>query len=371
MKFKTNQNTFNRALSVVSRIAGGIHSTLPILSNVMIKVEGSKAELITTNLDMAVQTQISVKDAEDGVITAPAKLLAEFISNLPSDTEIEFSVEFDRVKIAAGSYESIINGINADDFPAMPDIDEKKAQQYSLGAEEFKNGVSQVIIACSTDYTRPALTGVYFNTFEGDLYVAGTDGYRLAELKLVEGIEGEVTAIVPSASLREVLNAVDAKNDVEILFDDSQIRFRLGDTEITSKLIEGSYPNYRALLPKELELDIELEKSEMLRVTKIAALFARQSSGTVTCKTDSKKGEIIVSAVANEMGTNDSVIKAKVDKDTKVNLNSRYLLDALNALSETKIRLGFSKVNSMEPIMLKNGKSDDYRHIVMPMANDI
>lgn len=370
MKFKTKQATLNKALNIVSRIAGGAHSTLPILSNVLIRVSQKKVEFITTNLDMAVQTYIPIKDGEEGSITAPAKLLAEFINNLPSESEVEVVTEGAKVKISAGSYESVINGVEAGDFPEMPDIDEKSALRFELSGDEFKTGVGQIIVACSNDFARPALTGVFFNTFEEALYIAATDGYRLAELRFAEKVEDKVEVIVPSSSLREVLNVLGDSESIEILFDESQVRFRLNDTEITSKLIEGTFPNYRALLPQNIDLDIELDKAEMLRITKIAALFARQSSGTIVCRANAEKGEFSVAAVANEMGENDSTLSTKVEKDAKVNLNSRYLLDALNALTEKKICFGFSKVNSLEPILLKNAKSDEYRHIIMPMAGD-
>ena len=370
MEFKIKQATFHRALSSVSRIAGGAHSTLPILSNVLLEVKDNQLQLITTNLDMAVQAKTPVKDGKDGRVTVPAKLLAEFISNLPAELEVSFIADGNKVSVQAGTYESVINGASADEFPEMPDINEKAALKFEIPADDFKSGINQVIIACSTDYTRPALTGVFFNTYESALYIASTDGYRLAEQRLAEDAKSEVEVIVPSSSLREVLNAMDESEPVEILFDESQVRFRTGDTEITSKLIEGSFPNYRVLIPQEVELNVELDKAEMLRITKIAALFARQSSGTVVCRTDSEQNTFSVGAVANEMGENDSKIEVKVEKDAKVNLNSRYLLDALNAVTDKKLNFGFSKVNSLEPILITNAGNNQYRHIIMPMSGE-
>ena len=119
-----------------------------------------------------------------------------------------------------------------------------------------------------------------------------------------------------------------------------------------------------------MELKVELDKTEMLRITKIAALFARQSSGTVVCRTDGEQNTFSVGAVANEMGENDSKIEVKVEKDAKVNLNSRYLLDALNAVTDKKLNFGFSKVNSLEPILITNAGNNQYRHIIMPMSGE-
>lgn len=366
MKIKVTQEKLSKALNNISRIAVG-KVTLPILNNVLIRVNNKKVSLITTNLDMAIVDFLPVSSSEDGVVTVPAKLLAEFVSNLPKGETIEISSKDTKVTITAGKYSSVINGTLADDFPELPEINEKNAIIYKMGIDEFKTSVNQVSIASSNDLSRPALTGVYFNTNKNTLAIAATDGYRLTEKKLIEKVESEVAAIVPSSSLQEVLRSInDEMEEIEISFNDDLVRFRLGEIEIISKLIDASFPDYQRLIPKDNNISVTLNREELSRVTKLAALFARSVGGSIICETTTPD-TFSVKSIANEFGENDSKLEAKVDKAGKVNLNSRFLLDALNALEETEINFSFS--DHVAPILLTNKKSDKYTHIIMPLSS--
>ncbi len=364
MKITVTQEKLNKALNNVSRIAIS-KSTLPILSNVLIRVDNKKVSLITTNLDMAVKDFLPVSKSEDGVITIPAKLLSEFISNLPKGENIEITTKDTKVTIKSGKYSSTINGVPADEFPELPEIDEKTAVIYKIGVDEFKTNLGQVIVASSNDLTRPALTGVFFNTNNNSLRVAATDGYRLAEKELIKKVESEVKAIVPASSLQEVLHSInDDVEEVEITFNDDLVRFRLGEVEIISKLIDASFPDYQKLIPKNNDIEVVLDRDELIRVTKLAALFARSVGGSIICEA-LPPDTFSVKSIANEFGENDSKIETLIEKPGRVNLNSRFLLDALNSLEESEIILKFS--DRVAPIVLTNKKNKNYTHIVMPL----
>lgn len=366
MKIKVTQEKLSKALNNVSRIAIG-KVTLPILNNVLIRVDNKKVSLVTTNLDMAIMDFLPVSSSEDGVVTVPAKLLAEFVSNLPKGETIEINSKDTKVEIKAGKYSSIINGVVADDFPELPEIDEKKAVIYKIGVDEFKNSIGQVIIASSNDLTRPALTGVYFNTYSNKLAIAATDGYRLAEKIIIDQVESEVKAIVPASSLQEVLRSIgEDTEEIEISFNDDLVRFRLGEVEIISKLINASYPDYQKLIPKDNDIKVTLDREELIRVTKLAALFARSVGGSIICETKSPD-KFSVKSIANEFGENDSEIETNVDKDGRVNFNSRFLIDALNALESKDIEFEFS--SRVTPTVLRNKKGKKYTHIVMPLSS--
>ena len=364
MKITVTQEKLSKALNNVSRIAIG-KATLPILNNVLIRVDNKKVSLTTTNLDMAIVDYLPVSKSEDGVVTVPAKLLAEFVSNLPKGESIEISSKDTKVTIKAGKYSSVVNGTIADDFPELPEINEKKAVVYKIGIDEFKTSINQVTIASSNDLTRPALTGVYFNTYNHILAIAATDGYRLAEKKIIDKVESEVSAIVPASSLQEVLRSInDEMEEVEISFNDDLVRFRMGEVEIISKLIDASFPDYQRLIPKDSDIEATLDREELIRVTKLAALFARSVGGSIICETITPD-TFSVKSIANEYGENDSKLETTVEKAGKVNLNSRFLLDALNALEEPSITFKFS--DRVTPILLTNKKSNKYTHIIMPL----
>ena len=370
MEIEVEQSKLAKALNVVSRVAAGARATLPILNNVLIRVDGKVVTLTTTNLDMAVVDYLPTSSCKDGVVTVPARLLAEFVSNLPKGTTVKLKSQGDKVTVAAGSYSSVMYGVPADDFPELPGIDEKEAVIYRVGVDEFKAGISEVILAASNDTTRPALTGVYFNTFEEALYVAATDGYRLAEKKFIDGVKSEVAAIVPAVSLQEVLRSItEDVDEIEVLFDETQVRFRLGETEITSKLIDSSYPDYRQLIPKDAAITLELERGELSRVVKLAALFSRNTGGSIVCETRKEKGTFSVHAVANELGENDSEMEVEgATEDAKVVLNARYVTDALNVLSAEKVEFNFTE-GGTAPIVMRNVKSSDYTHLIMPLKS--
>ncbi len=368
MEIKILQEKLAKGLNSVSRVAAGARATLPILNNVLIRVDDNKVSLTTTNLDMAVVSFLPATSSKNGVVTVPARLMAEFVSNLPRGEVVEIVADEAKVEIKAGKCQSTINGALADDFPELPELEEDKTVTFKVKAEDFKAGLSQVMMAASSDTTRPALTGVYFNTFEGDLYVAATDGYRLAERKLQQKVEAEVAAIVPAGSLQEVIRSLgDDTEEVEILFDETQVKFRLDGIEVTSKLIDGSFPDYRQLIPKETEILVELNKSELVRVTKLAALFAKEVGGSVVCSTSVENGCFAIASVANELGNNSSELPTEVTVDGKVTLNSRFLLDAINALTEEKVCMGFS--NKLDPVVLRGENNDNYIHIVMPLKS--
>ena len=364
MEIEVAQEKLSKALNNVSRIAVG-KVTLPVLNNVLIRVDKGKVSLITTNLDMAIVDFLPVASSKDGVTTVPAKLLAEFVSNLPKGEKIKISAKDTKVTISAGKYSSVINGSPADDFPELPEINEKKAVVFKMGIDEFKNGISSVAIASSNDLTRPALTGIYFNTADKTLCIAATDGYRLAERKLIKNVESEINVIVPTSSLQEVLRAInDEMEEIEISFNDDLVRFRLGEVEIISKLIDSSFPDYRRLIPKDNDIHLELNRDELIRITKLAALFARTVSGSITCESQ-KPNSFIVKSIANEIGENDSVIETPVDIEGKIRLNARFLLDALSVLDDQNITFNFA--SRIAPVILRNKKNQDYTHIVMPL----
>ncbi|MBQ6320881.1 DNA polymerase III subunit beta [Candidatus Saccharibacteria bacterium] len=366
MELEVVAGKLSKALNTVSRVAAGSRATLPILNNVLIRVDEGKVSLTTTNLDMAVVDYLPVSASKDGVITVPARLLAEFVANLPKSNVVKIMTDGTKVNVESKGYKSTLNGAMADDFPELPEIDEEKAVKFKMGVDEFKVGVNQVVVASSNDMTRPALTGVYFNTDEGSLYIAATDGYRLSERKFIEKVESEVKAIVPTGSLSEVMRSLgEEMEEIEILFDETQVRFRAGEIEVTSKLIDGSFPDYRQLIPKEVEAEVVLEKNELVRVTKLAALFAREVGGSIVLEAKTSTGTFAVAAVANEYGENSSEIETEVKKDERITLNSRFLIDALNVLEEEKVKLGFS--GKLNPIVVSNAVNNKYTHIIMPL----
>ena len=366
MELTVTQENFARALSAVGRVAS-TKTQLPILSNILLRTDGNRLLVAATNLEIATTQYIGAKIAKPGAITVPARLISEFVSSLPKEP-IELKVVGENIHITSGKYHSIINGVVADDFPELPTINEENSVTYSINTEEFKQAISQTIITASSDSTRPVLTGVYWHSHEGWIYLAATDGYRLSERRLVE-TKSEVAAIIPTQSLQEVLRTItDDSDTIDVLFDESQVRFRINEAEVISRLVDGNFPDYRQLIPAQSDIVATMDKQEFTRVTKVAGLFARESGGSVTVTVDSDKKTVSLHSIASELGENTSELDADVTGDGQVTLNSRYLSEALGVVDAQTISFSFS--GKLSPCILKSTAKDvNYYHVIMPLKS--
>lgn len=365
MELSVTQENLSKALSIVSRVAS-TRTQLPILSNILLRTDGNRLLIAATNLEISSTQYVGAKVTTPGAITIPARLITEFVSNLPKDT-IELRVKSNNLHISSGSYKSTINGVIADDFPELPTINEKESITYSINTEDFKQAVSQTIITASSDATRPVLTGVYWHSFEGNLYLAATDGYRLSERKLVK-TKSEVSAIIPVPTLQEVLRTIhDDASEVTILFDETQVGFRVGGAEIISRLIDGNFPDYRQLIPKESSITMKLNKQEFIRVIKIASLFARESGGSITLTADEDKKTLSIHSVASELGENTSEITVGITGSGDVTLNSRYIAEALSVIEDEDLSFEFS--GKLSPCILRSQSTSGYYHVIMPLKS--
>ena len=364
MELTVTQENLSKALNAVGRVANG-KTQLPILSNILLRTDGNRLLIAATNLEIAITEYIGAKITKPGAITIPAKLVAEFVGNLPNDT-IEFKVVKDNLHIQSGSYKSIINGVIADEFPELPTINEDASVQYNISVNDFKQAVNQTIVATSNDMARPVLTGVFWHSVEGMLYLAGTDGYRLAERRLVK-TKSQLSAIIPSSTLQEVLRVLsDDSENVDILFDEMQVRFRIDNTEIISNLIDGNYPDYRQLIPATSANSAIVKKSDFSRIVKISGLFSRDSGGSLNISL--KDDAISIHSIASELGENTSKVEAAITGEGEITLNSRYLTEALNVIDCEEVSFGFD--GKMSPSLIHAvGKDVDYYHIIMPLKS--
>lgn len=363
MKLIVTQENLARALSTVGRVASS-KTSLPILNNILLRTDNNRLLLAATNLEIAITEYIGAKIQSDGAITIPARLITDYINNLPKGT---VSLELDGAKlhINTDSYRSTINGVVADEFPELPEITEP--QRYTIPSQVLKKAINQTVITVSHDETRPVLTGIYVHIHEGKLFVAATDGYRLSEREVLP-VDGELSAIIPSTALQDVVRVLpDDCDEVVMLIDGLQVRFLMNDIEITSRLIEGAFPDYRQLIPKQTEVVFTVAKDEFTRITKIASLFARDSGGSVTIKTDTHTGNVSIHSLASQLGENTSEIATKPTGDGQVTLNSRYLIEALGVIDAKEISFGFS--GKLAPCVLKASGDETYQHIIMPLKS--
>jgi DNA polymerase III subunit beta len=290
--------------------------------------------------------------------------MQDFVGSLPEGV-IELDLQETKLKVSTDQYKSTVNGIVSDDFPVMPAISEGK--KWTVEVTVFKKGLQQVAFAASNDETRPVLTGVLLQTFEGKLYMAATDSYRLTEKKLGSNKE-DIQLLIPASAMQDLLRVLgDDDARVTITHDEQQVLFQVGDIELVTRLVDGKYPDYRKLIPQKFTTEARLKRADLTNVTKVSSLFARESAGSVTLEVDEQSGQLSIRSVASQLGENTATAEAKATGSGSITLNSRYLLDGLNALSGDEVIFGFN--GKLEPTLLHDPANDDYKHIIMPLKS--
>jgi len=363
MKLQVTQENLNRALNTVARVANA-RGTLPVLANVLIKTVNNRLSIAATNLDIAITHYIGAKVDEEGAITVPARLMQDFVSSLPAGN-IDLKLDDYKLDIVTDQYQSVINGVSAEEFPVMPAITEGKS--WTVPGPALKRSLQQVVGAASADEARPVLTGVYLHTSDGKLYMAATDSYRLAEKELL-GSKEEINLLVPASAMQDLLRIVgDVEDDVRVTSDDQQVLFQVGDIELVARLIEGKYPDYRKLIPEAFSTTAVLKRGDLLNAAKISSLFARESAGSITLNIDEATQELSIRSVASQLGENTAKATAKVTGTGSITINSRYLLDALHALSGEDVSFSFN--GKLEPSVLRDPATSDYTHLIMPLKS--
>lgn len=363
MRLQVTQENLNKALSSVARIANA-RNALPILGNVLLRTVDNRLSVAATNLDIGITHYIGSKITKEGSITVPARLMQDFINSLPSGV-IDLELEDHKLHITAGQYKSTINGVSAEDFPVMPAISE--GVSWEISSNLLKKSLQQTVLAASSDEARPVLTGVYMHEHEGDLYVVATDSYRLAEKKLMKS-DKKVSLLIPASAMQDLLRILgDSDEKASITHDDQQVLFQVGEIELVSRLIEGTYPPYRKLIPESFEVTATLNKDDFTNITKVSSLFARESAGSITIKVDEADSKVSINSVASQLGENTASAEAEVKGSGEVTLNSRYLLDALHVVTGDKVTFQFN--GKLDPSLLTDPNNNDYKHIVMPLRS--
>ncbi len=379
MKLECLQENLAEGLSVVGRVVP-TKSTLPVLSNVLLSTRDGELQLTANNLELSVAHRVPTMGiANEGEITLPARLLADYVALLDhgQKVELELNQKTHKVHLACGRYEANIAGIDAEDFPPVPQV--SGGPSFTIPSPTLKETIAGVVFAAAPDDTRPVLAGALLKMGGALLTLAAADGFRLAVRKVELPASGpELTMIVPAKTLIEVARLLSDDEDEQVSINTTpngnQVYFSFGKTEITSRLIEGQFPDYERIIPSDSKTSVRLSTMDFLRATRAAAVFARDNSNIVRLECSpavegalSGNGSVLVKSTSAEMGDNEGTLDASVDgDDTQIAFNGRYLRDALEAIDTPEVELkitGPSSPGLIEPAGEKNG----YTHVIMPM----
>lgn len=373
MKFTCTKENLLHALDVVGG-AGGKQSNLPILANTLITVTESKVECTGTNLEIAIRSTVRAKIDVPGSFTVPTKTFADYIRLLGND-QVDVELSGAELHISSGSSSTKIKGAPADEYPVIPDIEETHG--YTIVTEPLKEALSKTVVAVAKNEIRPELSGVLFQFFSdryAGLLLAATDSYRLAE-KRVSVAQGrdQTQCIVPSRTVFEMIRLLslshspDAESQVRLFVSDNQIAIRYDTFEMSSRLIDGKYPDYAQIIPSSFKTVAAFPREEMVKNIKAASLFATTGVNAVLFDGKSADRTVGVSSVSSQTGEHASRVDADiVGDDASILLNFRYVLDGLQHMEESdEAELC---VNSGDaPCMFRAKNDDSYLYIVMPV----
>jgi DNA polymerase-3 subunit beta len=366
MKFAVLQDNFAKAVNTASRFASP-RAQLPILGSILLSAAKTKLFVSSTNLEISVSSQIGAKVEKEGEICVPSRVISELVGNLPKET-ITVEAEKEQLKISSPGFSSNILGMNTSDFPKIP-ISIVKDKAVALPREEFVKALGQVVFAASIDETRPVLTGVLFIWGKSELTLVATDGFRLSQKKIkVSGGKDGLRVILPKLILSEIPRSAEDSADIYVSFQEKekQAIFGVGDVVLTSRLLEGEYPDFAKIIPKSSSLQIRLDKEEMLRAVKLASIFARDSANIVKIKV--LKDSLKIYAESGQSGSQETKVEAKIEggaKDFEIAFNYHFLEEFLHSVQGEEINLEFSGVNA--PGVFTDPKDSTYLHLIMPV----
>ncbi len=375
MKVTVKQQQLAHCVSMVSR-AVSPRSTLPVLSNILVKTDDGRLRLSATNLELGITCWIGARIEGEGAITVPARTFTDLVSNLPSEQVVltlDNSTQTLNVKSGSTS-ETNIKGIDAEEFPPIPEpnLDEG----VPLNVTNFKEMVQQVAFAASTDEARPVLTGVLLKLDGDHITMAATDGFRISirEDDIPNAVSQPVEAIIPARALSELARIISGSDETLVMTfppDRGQVIFHMDDLELASQLIEGSFPDYRAIVPQNFKTHTLLSTAGLLKACKQAEIIAREGTNVarlnIIPETDeASPGTLEISAQSEQTGTSEVLVDASVDGvPLLVAFNVRFLREVLEVIKSDNVWLETNAANT--PGLLHPQGDEHFKHIIMPM----
>jgi len=371
MKTVILKEKLKEGVGIVERIAQKSLS-LPILNNILIKGEKNLLSLTTTNLEIGIKWWALAKNEKEGEIVIPSRLFASFINFLP-DGPLELKTEGLFLNIKSGKYKSRIKGFSPEEFPILPQVN--KEEGVGIDGPTFCQALSQVFDVASSSLSRTEISGVFFQFQKEQIKIVATDSFRLGEKKIFfkSPLEKEYSFILPQLTTREIINIFsENKNEVKVYFSPNQVLFESMISEakhphvhLISRLVEGDFPDYQAIIPKKFETVATLSRNEFLNQVKSASLFSGKIS-EVKLSVLPQTEKIEIFSQSPESGDYQSFLPGKIKgKAISASFNHRFLIEGLLKIKTPEVI--FELINEEEPAVLKPTGTEDFLYVVMPI----
>jgi DNA polymerase-3 subunit beta len=361
LRITASKDELVSALGVVSR-AVSTRTSVQILSGILLEAQGSELRLAATDMELSLRATLSAQIEGDGAIVLPGKTLVDIARLLPADeVSIEHKPAESVVHVTSGSASYTLNTYNPEDFPRLPEID--AVQTFSVDRESLLETIGRVARAASRDESRPVLTGVLVSFTGGKLVMAATDSYRLAVKETeLDGTVPELEAIVPSRALTELARIATSGETVEVGVHENQVLFAVDGAWLTTRRIDGQFPNYRQLLPEQFEHELTMPRAEVLEVVRRASVMIQRATPLQLRFAD---GELTVIARTHEVGESvESMPVGFTGETLEIGFNADFLRDGLESMDGDDVR--FKLISPLRPAVLQ-GENDDFTYLVMPI----
>ncbi len=361
MKFRCEREALEKAFAVAARAVSNRGGALPVLSGVHAVLTGDQLRLTGSDLDLTISVVITVAGDTDGVAVLPAKLASDIIRAV-ADGKVELSVDGEEAQISAGRSEFSLRVMPADEFPQLPT---PSTEAVELDAAVFKDALRQVIPAASSDDSRPILTGVLMAAEEGGLRLVATDSYRLAvrDIPGTSVLEGDQSVLVPSRSLNELARVLGDDSALTLRLGEKDATFEVGDVSVTTRLIEGDFPNYRGLIPKNHPNRLTVNRDALLDAVRRVRLLAQEATPV---RIIMKDNVLELVAVTQDVGQAHEAVDAEYgDEELTVAFNPEYLVDGIEVTLGEEVTL--ETVDALKPALLRSVGNDDFVYLLMPV----
>jgi len=375
MKVTVTQENFAKGLNYVSKAISS-NPSIPVLANVLIETVDGVLKLSTTDLELGISARLGADVKKEGKVTVDARTLSEFVHSLSTG---KLTLEAtDKVFTVSNTTNSAdFNIISAEEFPPLPVAKEKV--NFSVNGIKFAHAINQVAVATASDDSRPVLTGVLFEATTKKLSLVGVDGFRLSK-KIVDiksSSTKEFTHIVPAKALQELaritLDVAEEEDEISVylLGDKNQMLFALKEVELSTRLIEGEFPDYQQIIPTEAKFTFGVDKSALLQTVKIANIFARAAVGNKSIFAfEPKENKLTLSAQVADVGENESTVEVHdAEGDTlRTAFNTKFLSDMIGVVNGDEVLFESNGVTA--PGVFKDKDDKEFLHIIMPMRLD-
>jgi DNA polymerase-3 subunit beta len=374
MKVSCLQENLAKGLGIVGR-AVSPRSTLPVLGNILLATEGGRLKLSATDLEVGITCWIGAKVEETGATTVPSRTLIDLVSALPpGQVDLELIVRTQTLNLRAARSEANIKGIDAQEFPIVA-LPEEEAKGIPVEPDVLRSAIEQVAFAAATDESRPILTGVLAQFDNQELTLAAADGFRLSvrTVTLPDAVSDPFSIIIPANALTELRRVSGDEEEpiaIHVTPERNQAIFALTDVVLVSQLIDGNFPDYRQIIPRERHTHTVLDTAPFLKACKMAQIFARDAANIsriqVEPGSELEPGRVRVSATAAETGEDVSELDASVEGEgIEIAFNVKYLIDVLSVTGVPQVSL--DTTSSSSPGVIRPVGDDDFTHVIMPM----